>query len=147
MRMLLASLICCVLVSCKKDDDAKSQVITKEKLAGTWNLISEMRKGLTGYPERYVPPGRSDIKFTAEGKAYPTLEGQVGLVYDYNLNAEKRTMIYGFVLGYLPYKPMLQEVKIIHLSERLLVIEQSLPVVDMISGATVNLYLKDSLSR
>jgi hypothetical protein len=124
-----------------------------EKLVGRWNLKSESLIDGNGFP-LYRGTAYEYIEFKTDGKAYSNIQGQVGLIYPYQLNASNETMLFNYVqtsVSFLvnipcagPSGGCLRQAKIKYLSNNLLVLGNTF--IDPNNPNSSVTYL-DSLSR
>ncbi len=148
---MITLLIAVTIFSCKKQEapsinDSYKPNVQKIIQDTPWIFLSETRTG--SFNERYRPTfGTSTIVFSSNGKAYPHLEGQWGLVYDYNLDTNRRKLNYKFIFympGYMDSN--VQEADVKYISNSLLVLENSFTTKDF-NGKDLSLTLVDSLVR
>ena len=152
MKYSMITLVIAVMIfSCKKQASPQINPSYKPDIQkiiqdSPWIFLSETRTG--SFNERYKPTfGTSTIVFSSNGKAYPRLEGQWGLVYDYNLDTDKKKINYKFIF-YLPgyMDGNVQEANIKYISNSLLILENTFTTTD-INGHNLSLNLIDSLVR
>ncbi|MEJ7586020.1 MAG: hypothetical protein WKI04_00525 [Ferruginibacter sp.] len=145
-----------IFFSCKKNENKSTNNDTEDiitRLKGKWHLTSETRSGsydhstYEGIPSDY-------IEFMADGKVNSRIQGQWGLIFDYQLDAPNKTILFQYVtthpifLTTQPCNSNLGCLKIAHvkfISDKILVLGNTFS--DTKNGVLNTLTITDSLSK